>query len=73
MATTQEEAITVGGDSMVGEDTTKVASKTTHPEGRDAGSAIKIIIELTLQKTNIWCSNCHKEGHTKDTCRHQAV
>ena len=44
MATTQDEVITVGGDSTVGEDTTKVAFKTTHPEGQDVGSTIKIII-----------------------------
>lgn len=28
----------------------------------------KTIRELSLQKTNIWCSNCREEGHTKDTC-----
>ena len=33
----------------------------------------KTIRELFLQKTNIWCSNCREEGHTKDTCKHQAV
>ena len=33
----------------------------------------KTIRELSLQKTNIWCSNCREEGHTKDTCRHQVV
>ena len=43
MATTQEEVIMVRKDSTVGEDTTKVASKTTHPEGQDVGSSIKII------------------------------
>lgn len=30
------------------------------------------IRELSLQKTNIWCSNCWEEGHTKDTCKYQA-
>ena len=33
----------------------------------------KTIREITLQKTNVWFSNCREEGHTKDTCRHQAV
>ena len=33
----------------------------------------KTIRELSLQKNNIWCSNCREEGHTKDTCRHQVV
>ena len=33
----------------------------------------KTIRELSLQKTNISCSNCREEGHTKDTCRHQSV
>ena len=27
----------------------------------------KTIRELSLQKTNIWCSNCQEEGHKKDT------
>lgn len=44
MATTQEEVIMVRGDSTVGEDTTKVSSKTTHPEGQDARPTINIII-----------------------------
>ena len=33
----------------------------------------KTIRDLSLQKANIWCSNCQEEGHIKDTCRHQAV
>ena len=33
----------------------------------------KKIRELSLQKTNIWFSNCREEGHIKDTCRHQVV
>ena len=33
----------------------------------------KTIRELSLQKTNIWCSNCQEEGHTKYICRHQVV
>ena len=33
----------------------------------------KTIKELTLQKTNVGCSNCREEGHTKDTCQQQAV
>ena len=33
----------------------------------------KTIKDLTMVKTNVWCSNCREEGHTKDTCRHQTV
>ena len=33
----------------------------------------KTIRELTMEKTNVWCSNCREEGHTKDMCRHQTV
>ena len=33
----------------------------------------KTIIDLSLQKDNLWFSNCREEGHTKDTCRHQTV
>ena len=33
----------------------------------------KIIRELSLEKTNVWCSNFQEEGHTQDTCMHQAV
>ena len=33
----------------------------------------KTIRELTMAKTNVWCSNCREEGHTKDTCRYQTV
>ena len=40
---TQEEVIEVRGDSMVGEDTTKVDSKTTHLEGQDVGVVIKMV------------------------------
>ena len=28
----------------------------------------KTIKDLTLKKTNVWCSNCREEGHTKDMC-----
>lgn len=41
--TTQEEVIVVRGDSMVGEDTTKVDSKTIHPEDQDVGVVIKMV------------------------------
>ena len=33
----------------------------------------KKIRELTMAKTNVWCSNCQEEGHTKESCRHQTV
>ena len=33
----------------------------------------KIIRDLSLQKYNLWCSNCREEGHTKDTCKNQIV
>ena len=33
----------------------------------------KKILELTMAKTNVWCSNCREEGHTKESCRHQMV
>ena len=33
----------------------------------------KTIRELTMAKTNVWCSNYREEGHTKDTCRHQTI
>ena len=28
----------------------------------------KTIRELTMMKTNVWCSNYREEGHTKDMC-----
>ena len=28
----------------------------------------KTIRELTMAKTNVWCSNCREEGHTKESC-----
>ena len=28
----------------------------------------KTIWELTMAKTNVWCSNCREEGHTKESC-----
>ena len=28
----------------------------------------KTMRELTLNKTNVWCSNCREEGHIKDMC-----
>ena len=33
----------------------------------------KTIRKLTMEKTNIWCSNCREEGHTKESCRYQTV
>ena len=33
----------------------------------------KTIWELTMAKTNVWCSNCREEGHTKESCRHQMI
>ena len=33
----------------------------------------KTIWELTMAKTNVWCSNCREEGHTKESCRHQTI
>ena len=33
----------------------------------------KTIRDLTMAKTNIWCSNYREEGHTKESCRHQTV
>ena len=44
MTTIQEEAITVGGGSMVGEDITRVAFRTILLEDLDVGYAIKRII-----------------------------
>ena len=41
--TTQEEVIIARGDSIVGEDTTKVDSKTIHPEDQDVGAVIKMV------------------------------
>ena len=41
--TTQEEIIVVRGDSTVGVDTTKVDSKTIHPEDQDAGAVTKMV------------------------------
>jgi hypothetical protein len=33
----------------------------------------KTIRELTMAKTNVWCSNCREEGHTKESCRYHTV
>ena len=33
----------------------------------------KTIRDLSLQKDNLWFSNCHEEGHTKDTHKHETV
>ena len=33
----------------------------------------KTIWELTMAKTNVCCSNCQEEGHTKESCQHQTV
>ena len=33
----------------------------------------KTIQELTMAKTNVWCSNCREEGNTKESCQHQMV
>ena len=40
---TQEEVIMVGGDSTVGEDITKVDSKTIHPKDQDVAAVIKMV------------------------------
>jgi hypothetical protein len=28
----------------------------------------KTIWKITMAKTNVWCSNCREEGHTKESC-----
>ena len=33
----------------------------------------KTIRDLTMEKTNVWCSNYREEGHTKEMCQHQMV
>lgn len=33
----------------------------------------RTIMDMTLHKSNLWCSNCQEEGHTKGTCKHQIV
>jgi len=27
------------------------------------------IMQLTLQKSHLWCTNCHREENMKDTCK----